>query len=251
MKTKGSSKDLFKVNEGIRLNKYIADSGICSRRKADEYITAGKVKINRKVVSELGTKVFPGDFVTLNGDPVKENIKLVYFIMNKPKNTITTTDDEKDRKTVVDIIKKQERIYPVGRLDRNTTGVLLLTNDGDLTHRLTHPKYRVPRIYNVVLDKNLRHDHAKAISLGVKLEEYETSPCEVFINPDQENKVTLTLTEGKNHEIKNLFAHFGYEVKQLDRKSYAGITTKGLQKGEYRTLNKNEIRNIKKLVGLN
>lgn len=250
MKFKGSPRDLFKPNDGVRLNKYIADSGLCSRRKADEYIAAGKVKINQKVVKEMGVKVFPGDFVTLGGDPVKQNIKLVYYLMNKPKNTITTTDDEKNRKTVIDIIDKHERIYPVGRLDRNTTGVLLLTNDGELANRLMHPKYEVERIYTAVLDKPVRLDHAKAISLGVKLDEYETAPCEIMIHPDNHAKATLTLIEGKNHEIKKLFAKFGYEVKQLDRKVYAGLQLSGLKKGEYRSLNRNEVRALQNLVGL-
>lgn len=250
MKTKEKDKEIFKANEGIRINKFIADSGYCSRRKADELISAGKVKLNRKIVTELGTKVFPDDFITVNGDPLKEKINLVYYLLNKPKNIITTTDDEKNRKTVIDIIRTNERIYPIGRLDRNTTGVLLLTNDGDLAHRLMHPKYKIPRVYNVIVDKVIRPDHARAISMGVKLEEFQTSPCDIFIHMDNNFKATLTLIEGKNHEVKRLFAHFGYDVKQLDRKQYAGLTATGLRKGEFRQLSKSEVRELRKLVKL-
>lgn len=250
MKNKENTKELFKPNEGIRINKFIADSGYCSRRKADELIAEGKVKVNRKVVTEMGTKVFPDDFVTVNGDPLRENVNLVYYLLNKPKNVITTTDDEKNRNTVVDLINSHERIYPVGRLDRNTTGVLLLTNDGDLAHRLMHPRYKIPRVYTAILDKDLRPEHAKAISLGVKLEDFESAPCEVFIHYDNFKKATLTLIEGKNHEVKKLFAHFGYDVKQLDRKQYASLTVSGMQKGQFRLLNRSEVRALKNLVGL-
>ncbi|MFP4369262.1 MAG: pseudouridine synthase [Candidatus Kapaibacterium sp.] len=234
----------------VRLNKYIADSGLTSRRKADELIAKGVVKINGKKVTEMGARVHPGDLVTVNGNPVKEDKNNIYILLNKPKDHISTTDDELNRKTVLDIVKRKERLFPVGRLDRNTTGVLLLTNDGELTQRLTHPRYKIPRVYKVLLDKELQFNHAAEIAKGVELEDMITSPCEVFINPDDKSKVTITLIEGKNHEVKNIFAHFGYKVKQLDREIFASLTTKGMKRGQYRYLNRKEITKLRRIAGL-
>ena len=234
----------------IRLNKYIADSGVTSRRKADELIKQGLVTVNNKIISDLGTKIKNTDKVKVNGNPIKSNQKLVYILLNKPKDYITTTKDEKSRQTVLDIVKSSKRIYPVGRLDRNTTGVLLLTNDGDLAFRLTHPKYEIERVYNVNLDKNLTVQDAKLIAEGVMLENGKTAPCGITINPKEKSNVMLTLIEGKNHEVKKIFENFGYKVKKLDRKFFAGITAGGLARGQYRHLNQNEIRILKKLTGL-
>lgn len=239
-----------RLNKPVRINKFIADSGFCSRRKAEEYVKSGVVKVNGKLCTDLSTKVLKRDFVTINGDPISESEKIVYVLLNKPKDSITTTNDEMNRRTVTDIVNKNIRIYPVGRLDRNTTGALLLTNDGDLAHRLMHPSFKTEKIYNAKLDKSLSFEHAHKISEGVSLDEYDTSPCDVFIHPDDNSKVTLTLNEGKNREIRNLFEHFGYKVKQLDRKYFANLSTKGLARGEYRHLRKNEIDNLRKLVGL-
>lgn len=247
---KNSDSIVNKSNQPVRLNKFLADSGVASRRKADELILAGAVKVNGKIVTELGTKVERSDFVTVKGDPVKEKKNLIYILLNKPKNVITTTSDELDRTTVLDIVRKQERIFPVGRLDRNTTGAILLTNDGDLAHRLTHPSYEIERVYLALLDKELRPDDAKKISEGVELEDDTTSPCEVFINPENRKKVSLSLIEGKNHEVKRIFEHFGYEVKQLDRKSFAGLTCRNLNRGEYRHLHPREVNALKRLVKL-
>lgn len=247
---KSQSQKTAPKDDSMRLNKFIAESGYCSRRKADELIEAGVVKVDKKVVKELGTRVHPGDFVTIKGDPISLELHNIYIVLNKPKNVITTTNDELGRKTVLDIVKKQARIFPVGRLDRNTTGVLLLTNDGDFAHRLTHPKFQVLREYYVKLDKMLKIEHAEEIVRGVELEDGKTSPCELLINPEDKTKVAITLTEGKNHEVKRIFEHFGYEVKQLDRKMFAGITCKGLDKGEYRHLTRKELQYIKKKVGL-
>lgn len=236
--------------EFIRLNKMIADAGICSRRKADELIREGRVKINRKTVIELGTRVRRSDFITVDGDPIKEKQQLDYILLNKPKDYITTTSDEKDRKTVMDIVRKRKRLYPVGRLDRNTTGALLITNDGDLANRLMHPRYEVERTYIAKLDKEIDPAHASKISGGVELEDGMTAPCHVFIRPDDKSIVSVTLIEGKNHEVKRLFSEFGYFVKSLERKFYANLDCRGLKRGQYRHLNRREVANLKKLVGL-
>lgn len=243
-------KEEYKENRPIRLNKFLADSGICSRRKADILIKNGSVKVNRKVVSELGTKVFRTDFITVNGDPISIDTKNIYIVLNKPKDTISTTNDELNRKTVMDIVKSKYRIYPVGRLDRNTTGVLLFTNDGELANRLMHPKYKVVRLYQVHLDKQISLPHAKHIAEGVELEDGKTSPCNVFVNPKHHEQVQLELIEGKYREIRRMFEKLGYDVKKLNRKMYANIATTGLARGKYRHLTTKEIQQIKNIVGI-
>lgn len=239
-------------NEPIRLNKFMADSGVASRRTCDELIASGVVKVNGKLVTELGTKVTKSDFITVNGDPIKEKKNLIYILLNKPKNVITTTNDEKGRKTVLDIVRKHVRIFPVGRLDRNTTGALILTNDGELAHRLTHPSYQIERIYNVKLDKPLFFDHAKQIAEGgIELDiDDTTGPAELMINPEDHTKVILKLKEGKNREVRRIFEHFGYEVKQLTRKYFANLSVTGTKIGEYRHLTRKEVLDLKKLVKL-
>lgn len=237
--------------EGTRLNKAIADAGIASRRGADEIIAEGRVKLNGKVVTELGTRVVAGDLITVDGKPIGDPERLIYFLLNKPKDTITTTSDEKGRRTVLDLIDSRERVYPVGRLDRNTTGVLLLTNDGDLANRLMHPRYRIPRIYNVVLDKPLDLRDARKITGGVTLENGdETQECEIDMEDRDRTHVTITLYEGKNREVRRLFEHFGYEVIRLDRKVYAGISTRGLARGEWRRLDRKEVSMLRRMVNL-
>lgn len=234
----------------IRINKYIAESGFCSRRKADDLIKQGVVKVNKKTITEMGYKVQPDDLVTINGDPVSYFKHNIYILLNKPKDVITTTSDEMGRRTVLDIVRKHERVYPVGRLDRNTTGALLITNDGDLTNRLMHPRYEVERTYNVKLDKPVKDKDAMSIAKGVELEDGRTQPCEVLLYPTDEYKATITLKEGKNHEVKRLFAKFGYDVRALDRKYFAGLSTSGLKRHQYRHLTKKEVLELKKLVGL-
>ncbi len=232
----------------IRLNKYIADAGLVSRRKADELIEAGFVKVNKKIVKELGTKIELGDFVTVKGDPIEVSHSHLYILLNKPKDCITTTNDDKGRKTVMNIVRLRSRVYPVGRLDRNTTGVLLLTNDGELANKLTHPRYQIERVYNAKLDKVLQADDAKKIAEGLEIEpNIKTAPCIVNINPADKTKVTLILTEGKNHEVKKLFETVGYTVKSLDRKYYHNLSTKGLRRGEYRFLTRKEIIELQKI----
>jgi len=240
----------FDESQELRLNKYLAEAGYCSRRKADELIAQGKVKVNRNVVSEMGFKVKRSDFVTVEGDPVSLVKTYTYILLNKPKDTLCSASDEKGRKTVFDIVRKQIRLFTVGRLDRNTTGVLLLTNDGELANRLTHPSFEIQRTYNVGLNKPLKFEDAEAIVQGVDLEDGKTGPCELFLDPEDNSKLTLVLTEGKNREVRRIFEHFGYDVRKLDRKFFAGITNKGLARGEYRHLERKEILDLKKLVGM-
>lgn len=237
--------------EILRLNKYIAEAGVCSRRKADELIAEGAVKVNRQVVTELGFKVSHSDFITVNGEPINAEQAKVYYVLNKPKGYLTTVKDDKDRKTVLDIVQSRYRIFPIGRLDRPTTGVLLLSNDGELAHHLTHPSYEIIRTYRVKLDKKLLPEHARQISQGVELDEEDTTaPCEVIIVPEKKDEAVISLREGKNREVRRLFEHFGYEVVRLDRKVFAGITCRGMKRGEYRTLTRDEIRSLEELVGL-
>ncbi len=236
--------------EVIRLNKLIAESGLSSRRKADELISRGVVRVNGKVVTQLGTVVNLSDLVTVEGKLIGIRPRYVYILLNKPKDTISTTHDEKNRKTVVDLVRTRTRVFPVGRLDRNTTGALLLTNDGELANRLMHPKYQIHRIYRVGLDAPLKIADASKIAKGVTIEGVSFNPLEILVDFKDERSVTVLLTEGKNHEIKKLFEHFGYEVKKLDRKAFANLTTSGLKRGEWRHLSKQEVRELKNLVGL-
>ena len=246
---KSHSTGYDKEKQLIRLNKYISQAGLVSRRKADELIASGLVKVNKQVVTELGYKISLGDFVTVKGDPIEISHSFIYVLLNKPKDCITTTDDEKNRKTVMDIVRLHTRVYPVGRLDRNTTGVLLLTNDGELANRLTHPRYQIQRIYNAKLNKPLAPADAEKIANGLDIGQGEfTSPCVVNINIQDKTKITIILTEGKNREVKRLFEAVGYEVKSLDRKYFHNISTKGLKRGEYRLLNRKEILDLKKIV---
>lgn len=234
----------------IRLNKFISDSGICSRRKADELISDGAVRVNGKLVSELGFKVAVTDRVYVNGNELSLNQRKIYILLNKPKDVITTTDDEFGRKTVLDIVRKQNRIFPVGRLDRNTTGALLITNDGELANRLMHPRYEVTKVYNATLDKKLLPDHAKILAEGVNIGGEKFSPCEILIDPANQAKISVILNEGKNKEVHRMFEFLGYLVKKLDRKYYAGLSTAGLKRGEYRHLSNSELLRLKKLVKL-
>ncbi|MCX7929887.1 MAG: rRNA pseudouridine synthase [Chlorobi bacterium] len=237
-------------DQHIRLNKFLADAGIASRRKADELIASGAVKVNGCVVTELGAKVHPGDLITVEGKPVSPYKHLTYLVLNKPKDYITTTHDERGRKTVLDLVPLKTRIYPVGRLDRNTTGVLLLTNDGELAARLTHPRYGVEREYLVGLDKPLDPRHAAEIARGIKLDNDTTGPAEVIISPKDARQVCIILREGKNREVRRLFEHFDYAVRKLHRNRYGTISVRGLARGEYRHLSRQEVLSLRKLVGL-
>lgn len=236
--------------EGTRINKYLADAGIGARRAVEEYITSGMVKVNGKVVTDLSTRIHLEDFVTVKGEPVTDRRFLVYFLLNKPKDVITTASDELGRTTVLDLIRSKYRVFPVGRLDRNTTGALLITNDGELAYRLTHPKFEIKREYKVGLDKDIDLRDARNISYGIELEDGKTGPCEVFVDPKDHSIVNLILAEGKNREVRRIFESLGYEVKKLDRKRFATLSTSGLRRGEHRQLTKAEVRALRDMVGL-
>lgn len=227
----------------IRLNRYIANSGICSRREADNYISSGLVKVNGKKVTELGTKVHPDDEVVFNGKKIRRE-RNVYILLNKPKGFVTTRTDPHAEKTVVDLVRNacKERIYPVGRLDKASTGVLLLTNDGQLTKRLTHPSYNHKKVYNVALDKPVKDEDLKHIANGLELEDgiAEVDLVE-YLSPEDKSTIYIELHSGKNRIIRRLFEHLDYKVKRLDRMYFAGLTKKGLKRGKWRFLTDKEI----------
>ncbi len=230
-------------NEPIRLNKFLANAGVCSRREADEFISAGVVSVNGEVVTELGTKIKRGDEVKFHDQTVSIERK-IYIILNKPKDTVTTSDDPQARRTVMDLVKGAcpERIYPVGRLDRNTTGVLLLTNDGDMASKLTHPKYLKKKIYHVHLDKNLTKADMEQIAAGIELEDGEIHADAIsYTDEAKKNDVGIEIHSGKNRIVRRIFESLGYKVTKLDRVYFAGLTKKGLRRGEWRFLNEAEV----------
>ncbi|NOZ47224.1 MAG: rRNA pseudouridine synthase [Chlorobi bacterium] len=235
------------VPELIRLNKYIAQSGLCSRREADEYIKKGLIKVNGEIISEVGTKIHPKDKVIYN-DKLINPEKPVYVLLNKPKDFITTLDDPHASKRVIDLVKNacSERIYPVGRLDRNTTGVLLFTNDGDLTKKLTHPKYNKKKIYQVWLDKVLKGTDMQKMLDGIKLDDGDASVDAIkYIDSADKTQVGLEIHSGKNRIVRRLFEQLGYKVKKLDRVYFAGLTKKNLRRGKWRFLSEKEITMLK------
>ncbi|MBO6117287.1 MAG: rRNA pseudouridine synthase [Bacteroidales bacterium] len=234
-----------KEDKAVRLNKYIANAGICSRREADVLITTGVIKVNGEVVTTLGYKVQPGDVVKYNGRTLKDERK-IYILLNKPKGYITTSDDPQQRKTVMELIDGacRERVYPVGRLDRMTTGLLLLTNDGEMTKKLTHPSYGAQKVYNAELDRPLLKEDIDKLLEGVELEDGEMKADDVnWLNnvPIDKKKVGISIHSGKNRIIRRLFEALGYEVKKLDRVYFAGLTKKNLLRGQYRFLDDKEI----------
>lgn len=233
-------------SDKIRLNKFIANSGISSRREADELITMGLISVNGKIVTELGYKVNPGDEVRYESKVLRAE-KPVYILLNKPKGFITTTDDPQERKTVMHIIGSavKERIYPVGRLDRNTTGLLLLTNDGDLADKLMHPSFNVKKVYKVELDRALTKSDFQAITEGVRLEEGRATVDDLAIVSEDGRTVGIELHIGWNRVVRRIFEHLGYEVMKLDRTVYAGLDKKELGRGQWRFLSKEEIIHLK------
>ncbi len=245
--------ELNNEDDLVRLNKFLANAGIASRRKADLLIQEGKVKVNGKVVLGMGIKIHPPrDKVFVDGKQVAVLDEPVYIVFNKPKDCITTTRDERGRTTVMDYVKTKSRLFPVGRLDRNTTGVLLLTNDGELANRLMHPRLEVKKAYKVTLDRPIRPEDAERFTKGVKLEDGVTAESEVYIIPGGRRRVVgVALTEGRNRQVHRMFERLGYEVKNLDRVAYGDITAEGLRRGEWRYLTKAELANLRKSIGMN
>lgn len=237
----------FDPNEPIRLNKYLANAGVCSRRDADKYIQAGVVTVNGEVVTELGTKVMRTDDVKFHDDAVRPE-KKVYVLLNKPKDYVTTSDDPQKRKTVMDLVHDacRERIYPVGRLDRNTTGVLLLTNDGDLASKLTHPKFLKKKIYHVYTDKNVTLRDMQQIAEGITLEDGEIRADAIDYASDTDKKqVGIEIHSGKNRIVRRIFESLGYHVTKLDRVYFAGLTKKNLRRGDWRYLTEKEVNMLR------
>ena len=233
----------FDPTEPLRLNKFLANAGVCSRREADEFIQAGVVTVNGEVVTELGTKILRTDEVKFHDAPVSLE-KKVYVLLNKPKDYVTTSDDPQQRKTVMDLVKDvcPERIYPVGRLDRNTTGVLLLTNDGDLASKLTHPKFLKKKVYHVHLDKNLTAHDMEQIREGITLEDGEIKADAVEYADDRDkSQVGIEIHSGKNRIVRRIFESLGYRVTKLDRVQFAGLTKKNLRRGDWRFLTEKEV----------
>lgn len=243
-----------KADDGkIRLNRFLANAGICSRREADKIIESGVVSINNEVVTKLGTKVDPSDTVHYGGELIQGQ-KKQYVLLNKPKNYITTMDDPKERLTVMELVTKacKERIYPVGRLDRATTGLLLFTNDGAMTKRLTHPSNKVTKVYQVTLDKNVSQKDLIKLVEGVQLEDGISSADKAFYIPNTaKSTITIELHSGKNRIIRRMMESMGYKVTKLDRIQFAGLTKKDIPRGRFRHLNEKEIGLLHRVCGLN
>jgi 23S rRNA pseudouridine2605 synthase len=231
----------------MRLNKYIAHCGICSRRQAAEYVKNGKVSVNGNTITEPGVEVNPTDQVMYNGQLIKPELRKVYILMNKPKNVITTAEDERGRTTVLDLLqgKIRERVYPVGRLDRDTTGLLLLTNDGDLAQRLAHPRHKVVKVYKVTLNKSLVLKDMEAIREGLELEDGKAQVDSIFYYEEKKSEIGIEIHIGKNRIVRRIFEHLGYEVIALDRVFYAGLNKKDLPRGQFRRLTEKEVIQLK------
>lgn len=233
-----------------RLQKYLSNSGVASRRKSEDLIVEGKVKVNGKVITELGFKVSDNDKIEVNDEIVSKS-ELVYYLLYKPEKVITSVHDEKGRITVIDLIDTKEKIFPVGRLDYDTSGLLLLTNDGKLTNLLTHPSHNIEKTYNAKIDGIINIDEVKELEKGIILDNVKTKKCKVKIKKiDKKNNksyVEITITEGRNHQVKNMFMYFNHKVLKLKRTNYSFLNLNGLKVGEYRKLS---IKEIKKLYSL-
>ncbi len=231
----------------VRLNKFIANAGICSRREADELIKSGAVTVNGKVISELGTKIKPTDQVRYGGEKIRSERK-VYIVMNKPKDFITTVEDPHAKRTVMELFrnKVKERVYPVGRLDRTTTGVLLFTNDGELAKRLMHPRFKKKKIYHVYLDKTLKKNDFQDLLNGIDLEDGPIAADKLsYVDAEDKNQVGLEIHSGRNRIVRRMFEHLGYKVTRLDRVYFAGLTKQKLRRGQWRYLTDKEIGKLK------
>jgi 23S rRNA pseudouridine2605 synthase len=233
-------------NELIRLNKFISNAGVCSRREADEYITKGLIKVNGEVITELGHKIKNKDIVEYKGKRIVE-ANHVYILLNKPKDTITTTSDPENRPTVMDLVQKatDQRIFPIGRLDRNTTGVILLTNDGDFAQKLSHPSSEVKKVYYAILDKPLEREHFDKLAEGVILEDGPMNVDEIaYVDASDHTLIGVEIHSGKNRIVHRMFEHLGYRLKKLDRVVYAGLDKGGLRRGKWRFLKFNEVQMV-------
>ena len=232
-----------------RLQKVIARSGIASRRKAEELIVNRKVKVNGEIITELGTKVGPKDLVLVNGKAITFE-EYVYYVLYKPEGFVSTTSDEHDRKTVIDLVPKDKRIYPVGRLDYDTSGVLLLTNDGDFTNKMTSPKHETEKEYRVKMKGFLRKEESLKLSRGVKIDNYITKKAVIkdvtYNKKNETSQATIIIKEGKYHQVKKMFEHVGHPVLKLKRVRFGIVTLEGLRKGEYRLLKPYELKQLKK-----
>ena len=243
----GQDPEMMQMPETLRLNRFIAMSGVCSRREADELIKAGKIKVDGQVVTEMGITVSPDANVEYDGKQLKAE-KKVYVLLNKPKDCVTTTDDPEGRRTVMDIVANasQERIYPVGRLDRNTTGILLLTNDGDMAEKLTHPRYEVRKIYHVFLDKNVAEEDLDKLVKGIELEDGPINADEIsYVDGRDKSQVGIVIHSGRNRIVRRMFESLGYEVVKLDRVYYGGLTKLNVPRGHWRYLSDEEINRLK------
>lgn len=240
--------------EGMRINKYISHAGVCSRRDADRLVEQGRVKIDGETVREHGVHVTEGQTVTVDGEEVYP-LEFEYILLNKPKDTISTTDDQKDRQTVLDVIgvphDNPSGLFPVGRLDRNTTGVLLVTNDGDLAHRLMHPRFEIPKIYYVRVQKQVKPHEIDRLRRGVQLSDGTAAADQVaYLDPEGKTEVALELHEGRNRQIRRMMEALGHDIVQLERAKYASLTTGPLHRGEWRRLESHEVRELYTRVDL-
>ncbi len=235
-------------DDDIRLNRFIAMCGVCSRREADTLIAEGKIKVNGTVVTEVGTKIKQTDKLTYNGKPLKRE-KYTYVLLNKPRGYITTTEDPQERRTVMDLVKDAtpERIYPVGRLDRNTTGLLLLTNDGELANQLSHPSFEVRKIYDATLNKELDVEDYDKIREGIELEDGPAPVDDIAVSPEDTKVVGIDLHIGRNRIVRRIFEHLGYQVERLDRVMYGELTKKNLPRGKWRNLTEFEVAKLKQV----
>jgi 23S rRNA pseudouridine2605 synthase len=245
---KGADKTRKSVFGEVRLNRYIANSGVCSRRDADKLIQNGEIKVNGKTVTELGYKIKPGDKVHYKGRLLKRE-KFIYILLNKPKDFITTTDDPQDRKTVLDLVKNHipERIYPVGRLDRNTTGLLLLTNDGELSEILSHPSYNIKKVYEVLLDKPIQQKDLIQLESGLVLDDGLVKVDDFAVISPDHRQVGLEIHSGRNRIVRRIFERLDYKVVRLDRVMYSFLTKKDLPRGKWRFLKEHEVVRLKHL----
>lgn len=236
----------------VRINRYLGMCGVASRRKAEELVTDGKVTVNGIIVRDLGRRIDPQrDKVVVGGNQIVRTHDYVYLVLNKPKDTITTLHDERDRPTVMSLVRTKRRVYPVGRLDRNTTGVLLLTDDGDFANRLMHPRREVPKSYLVHCSEPVRREHLEGLARGVALDDGMTARAAVTMIPGSKGKdVGITIHEGRNRQVRRMFETLGYEVKRLDRVAYGPVTTEGLRRGAVRPLTHAELRALKRMAGI-